>query len=98
MDAFRKMDAASKGYLEADDIRRYFGSNDGYADHAPELIPYWSNWQDDGRLTYEDWHQVLMGYPVPTSFTCPDGYNYYKRTVEQMNASRRCGYINAFYP
>lgn len=56
IDAYRKMDATNKGYVDAEDIKRYFGDNDGYADHAAELIAYWSNWQEDGRLTFGEWH------------------------------------------
>ena len=98
MDAFRKLDNTNKGYVTAEDIQRYFGDNDGYSESAPELIAYWSNWQDDGRLTFEDWHQVLMGHPVPASFRPPQGYSYFKRTVEQVTAARRHGYVNVFYP
>lgn len=60
IESFRKIDLKSKGYLDAEDIKRYFGSNDGYSENAEELIQYWSNWYDrDGRLTFEEWHQVL---------------------------------------
>lgn len=98
MDAFRKLDADDKGYVDAADIQRYFGSNDGFSENAPELIQYWSNWHDtQGRLAFEEWHQVLMGHSVPPTFTAPDGYKLWYRT-NSLNPTRKYGYIGTFYP
>lgn len=57
MEAFRKIDERNKGFIDAEDIKRYFGSNDGFSENAEELIQYWSSWRDrEGRLTFEEWH------------------------------------------
>ena len=81
IDAFRILDNTSKGYIDTADIQRYFGSNEGFSDNAAELIKYWSNWSDvEGRLTFEEWHRVLLGHSVPPTFVAPDGYRLWYRT------------------
>lgn len=53
-----------------------------------ELIDFWSNWHDrEGRLTFEDWNQVLMGHSIPDNFKAPDGYTLQERK-RKVNAIR----------
>lgn len=53
-----------------------------------EVIEFWSNWEDDEeKLAFDEWNQVMMGHSVPENFKAPEGLDLFKRKFK-VNAIR----------
>ena len=79
---FREIDKENKGWVNAQDLRKYFDNYQNEDYNFEELIKFWNDSEEDDRLTYNDFHRGTTGFLLPYGFEDHLDYVYAHRAED----------------